>query len=426
MFRNSCVGCLTHLGVGTWSSPDTWRWRAPECCGFGHVAADRSRELLRGRSLVFIGDSQTRRHMWSVVDSVGGERAVRRQSGGVVADSTHQFDERAVAVNDTIYDSQRAYHAGQAVLLNVDTGQWVMLDPLELCGIERPEWAADWRLVEALRRAAEPPWSRMRGSRYRVHFNVTAPPHRLRPALSELARAALKGWGCQAARPKDCSFDAGMQRQCAAQLRVEVTPSAARVVMGNTGDCRAAAELLGRHMREVIATGGGARSPRRRDHPSEADGRRLATGAWPPIGTVSRGRARRLAPTGGGRRMAGGRGGRKGRAAALPPLSLSPETASTLASLQLNGPVVVDGFCESLCRKSYHLHCVPSRPARGGSGGGGGGQSYDTAMRAAVTRHAEALGLSAAYVAALPGSSLTSSPLSLLTFVYGAKVETEW
>lgn len=126
-----CKGgmCLDALGTGSWFNHGLqWRWSAPTCCGFGHVGSDRARELLRARELVFIGDSQTRRHMWSIIDAVGGKRAVRRRRGGAVTDSTREFDERAVTLNDTIYDSQRAYHAGQVVLLNVETGKWVLLD----------------------------------------------------------------------------------------------------------------------------------------------------------------------------------------------------------------------------------------------------------------------------------------------------------
>eukprot|EP00966_Prymnesium_polylepis_P106430 2464738-Prymnesium_polylepis.1 len=230
------AACLSALAAGAWLDGASWRWDAPACCGFGHVGAERARELLRGRSLAFVGDSQTRRHMWSIVDAVGGERAVRRRRGQTVADSNRQFDERAVTVNDTIFDSQRAYHAGQAVLLNVDTGRWVLLDPLQLCGIPRHEWTADRWMVDPLRRGAEPAWNRMRGSRYRVSFRLTATSAaaaatgsggglraRARRALQELAVGALHDWGCQARRSQDCTFHAGMQRQCAQGLRVEAS-----------------------------------------------------------------------------------------------------------------------------------------------------------------------------------------------------------
>ena len=55
-----------------------WRWDdAPSCCQFGQVGPERAQRLLAGRKLVFVGDSQTRRHMWAIVDAVGGAR-VRR------------------------------------------------------------------------------------------------------------------------------------------------------------------------------------------------------------------------------------------------------------------------------------------------------------------------------------------------------------
>ena len=62
--------------------------------------------------------------MWSLVDTVGG---MRRRAGRAVPDSSVLFDAKALALNDTVYDSARAYHAGQTVLLNVRSGAWVTL-----------------------------------------------------------------------------------------------------------------------------------------------------------------------------------------------------------------------------------------------------------------------------------------------------------
>ena len=73
--------------------------------------------------------------MWAVVDAVGGDHALRRHVGKAVADSSVAFDRAAVDRNDTLYDSQRAYHAGQVVLLNVESGAFQLLDPLQLCGV---------------------------------------------------------------------------------------------------------------------------------------------------------------------------------------------------------------------------------------------------------------------------------------------------
>ena len=129
------AACLAQLAHGEWvTATGVWMWSAPRCCGFGEAGPARARELLRGRRLVFLGDSTARRHMWAVADAVAGPRALRRRHGAVVPDSTRAFDEHAVTVNDTVYDSARAYHAGQLVLLNVDSGRSLLLDPEELCG----------------------------------------------------------------------------------------------------------------------------------------------------------------------------------------------------------------------------------------------------------------------------------------------------
>ena len=46
--------------------------------------------------------------MWAVIDAVGGRRRVRRRRGGAVPDSRAAFDEAAIRLSDTIFDSQRA------------------------------------------------------------------------------------------------------------------------------------------------------------------------------------------------------------------------------------------------------------------------------------------------------------------------------
>ena len=102
------AACTRSVGNGSWTG-STWRWHRREpCCEFGQVDTTRARELLRGRQLVFLGDSTARRHMWAVVDAVGGDHALRRHVGKAVADSSVAFDRAAVDRNDTLYDSQRA------------------------------------------------------------------------------------------------------------------------------------------------------------------------------------------------------------------------------------------------------------------------------------------------------------------------------
>ena len=268
-----CAGrassCLAALGTGTWDAAAadvTWRFDAPRCCGFGQVGPERAADLLGGKRIVFVGDSHSRRHMWAVVDAVGGAaRAVRRRPGQAVPDSHRDFDEKAVRLNDTLYDSQRAYHAGQTVLLNVRTGKWQLLDPTSLCGVDRRQWLADFRLINALARGQPEPWAAMRGAQFRLRLTVSprtarsggaynetvgaawaralrharggserhraarrgAPlggtnafGERVRKAVEALARESLRGWGCQKARMQECTFDGAIQRNCARRLNV--------------------------------------------------------------------------------------------------------------------------------------------------------------------------------------------------------------
>ena len=237
----SASACLAALSRGHWSG-SLWRWDdAPSCCQFGQVGPERAQRLLAGRKLVFVGDSQTRRHMWAIVDAVGGAR-VRRRHGFVVPDSHRAFDEAAIGLNDTIYDSQRAYHAGQTVLLNVRTGRWVLLDPKQLCGVDQTHWMTDHRLVGALERGNPEPWPIMRGAHYRLLLNVglrtnasgpdsiggdprravtgAVTAERVRQAVQALARDALQSWGCQKPRAQDCSYEDAIQRNCARHLAV--------------------------------------------------------------------------------------------------------------------------------------------------------------------------------------------------------------
>ena len=261
------ITCLALLSRGHWQGP-VWRWdAAPPCCGFGQVGPARTQSLLAGRRLVFVGDSQTRRHMWAIVDAVGGAR-VRRRHGTVVADSHRAFDEAAIGLNDTIYDSQRAYHAGQTVLLNVRTGKWVLLDPTQLCGVDKTHWMTDHRLVGALERGKSEPWSIMRGAHYRLLLRVAlrsnasatlapssrpssrpATEERVRLAIQGLARDALHTWGCQKARVQECDYHEAIQRNCARRLSV-VSADEARKRRGASSPSSAAKAA------SIMASGG--------------------------------------------------------------------------------------------------------------------------------------------------------------------------
>ena len=119
-----------------------------------------------------------------------------------------------------MYDSARAYHAGQTVLLNVDTGRWVLLDPQQLCGLPRREWNVDRKLVAALQAGKPTPWASMRGVRYRLRvrldslhgdrFDRRRGERAARTALARLVASAIAGLGAmprqnaERARRSDC------------------------------------------------------------------------------------------------------------------------------------------------------------------------------------------------------------------------------
>ncbi|KAL1514628.1 hypothetical protein AB1Y20_003722 [Prymnesium parvum] len=402
--------CLAALAEGSFlSGGRRWQWNAPTCCGFGHVGSHRARELLRGRHLAFIGDSQTRRHMWSLVDAVAGAKAVRRTRGHAVVDSNVAFDERAVRVNDTIFDSQRAYHAGQVVLLNVETGRWVLLDPSQLCGIPKREWTADRWMVEPLRRGHEPRWTRMRGSRYRVSFDMVAsnrhaaarePQVHARAAVRELALFLLRDWGCQEKNAQDCTFHSGMQRQCAQLIRAEARyrsdkhTLALRVLMGNTGDCMAAAMLLSKRLTKML--------PPAETSLDELNAMNKTSSIEPRVQALHLGSQSEVQ-------------------------RLSPPSHAFFSSYGRVGAVLVDAFCETQCRRSYHLYCQPPMPADAAvaiaKGAAHTSRTFEAALRGAIVRHARELQLPGGYGVS---GSLVASPLAVFSFIYGASVEPEW
>ena len=262
------AACLAALGAGEWRANGTWRWHARACCGFGHVGAARARELLRGRRLLFVGDSTARRHMWAVIDAVGGRRRVRRRRGGAVPDSRAAFDEAAIRLNDTIFDSQRAYHGGQVVLLNVDDGAWTLLDPLQLCGVPRKNWTVDGRYVAATQRGEPPPWGRMRGAQLRLlvsppaDANASARRTLSRASLQRLAADALRGERCNLARSiKECSYQEALKTKCA-DVKVRPADSAFAIELGDRGGhCQRGALLVEKALRAALA-GSGARVER--------------------------------------------------------------------------------------------------------------------------------------------------------------------
>ena len=389
--------CLGRISSGRWVG-SSWSWVAPKCCGIGPILPSSAAELLRGKSIAFVGDSQSRRHMWAVVDAVGGAaRATRRRPGRVVPDSTAAFDRKAMRLNDSIYDSQRAYHAGQTVLLNVDTGRWTMLDPGELCGVDRRNWLADHRLIGALKRGSSPPWSVMRGAQFQLGFNVSVHGGAVvglddvRRAVQAAAARGMADWGCTKPRAQDCTYAGAVQRACARNLRVRTSRAwsggAARVTvaMGDVGGaCAEAARRLSHALFGSLQHPPGSQP----QHP-------------PPALDV------RKRPT--------------------PPAPLPAEAARTLSRLSVVGGIRLEPWCRNYCRTTYHLECPSDGP------------TYAAAVRRALEARGHKLGLGAGAslkrpagrrrAAAAPGNSSDLSGLSrsvaVLTFVYAQSVETE-
>mmetsp|Transcript_45313 Transcript_45313/g.146000 ORF Transcript_45313/g.146000 Transcript_45313/m.146000 type:complete len:419 (-) Transcript_45313:625-1881(-) len=379
--------CLLRSGAGEWHSGQ-WQWASEaRCCGFGEVGRERARALLRGRSLTFVGDSTARRWLWALVDSVGG---MRRRRGHAVPDSSAAFDFKAIALNDSMFDTARAYHAGQAVLLNVRTGRWVMLDPEQLCGVPRSEWTVDRRFVHAVEMGRPPPWSTMRGVRYRLLVEVAlrrgADARRSQLSAGELrrleAQVALRSMRrlVEAALPRvecaslPCTYQEWMDQQCSkALVRPAATSPSAGQPAGGAG-----AERATRLTISMGTTSGycGALMHRMaaklRDWTSDGDDRPPSSSAPPATVAQAAGRLRILT-------------------------------------------AVPDPICDSYCRRSYRMVCP-------------GG--YERAIASALRKHRAALQLPAEEdPPSGPGQGVAghlSGDLTLLSFVYAADLDSEW
>ena len=71
--------CLRNLGNGSFSQEGVYQW-PPEVrqrCGFRMHSTGAARRLLRGRHVVFIGNSVQRRAMYALADLLGGDNATR-------------------------------------------------------------------------------------------------------------------------------------------------------------------------------------------------------------------------------------------------------------------------------------------------------------------------------------------------------------
>ena len=118
--------CLRHLGNGSFSPEGgvyQWPPAVRQRCGFRMHSTFEARHLLRGRHIVFIGNSVQRRTMYALADLLGGDNATRvpwsRQGGG------HIFDQR------------KGYHDFQHVRIDLTDGRSeAPVQGLDFCGVD--------------------------------------------------------------------------------------------------------------------------------------------------------------------------------------------------------------------------------------------------------------------------------------------------
>jgi hypothetical protein len=118
--------CLRHLGNGSFSPEGgvyQWPPAVRQRCGFRMHSTFEARHLLRGRHIVFIGNSVQRRTMYALADLLGGDNATRvpwsRLDGG------HIFDQR------------KGYHDFQHVRIDLTDGRSeAPVQGLDFCGVD--------------------------------------------------------------------------------------------------------------------------------------------------------------------------------------------------------------------------------------------------------------------------------------------------
>ena len=91
--------------------------------------------MLSGKHVLFLGNSVVRRHMWSLVDVLGGPNATRRRRNAAIEGSTLAYDRAAVDRADAMLDYTVGSHSGQLVIVDTATGRFAALDPRQTCGV---------------------------------------------------------------------------------------------------------------------------------------------------------------------------------------------------------------------------------------------------------------------------------------------------
>ena len=116
--------CLRHLGNGSFSPEGVYQW-PPEVrqrCGFRLHSTGAARRLLRGRHVVFIGNSVQRRAMYALADLLGGDNATRLPE---------------MPVLERIFDQKKGYHDFQHQRIDLTDGRAeAPLQGLDYCGVD--------------------------------------------------------------------------------------------------------------------------------------------------------------------------------------------------------------------------------------------------------------------------------------------------
>jgi hypothetical protein len=116
--------CLRNLGNGSFSQEGVYQW-PPEVrqrCGFRMHSTGAARRLLRGRHVVFIGNSVQRRAMYALADLLGGDNATRLPK---------------MPVLERIFDQKKGYHDFQHQRIDLTDGR--AMEPvqgLDYCGVD--------------------------------------------------------------------------------------------------------------------------------------------------------------------------------------------------------------------------------------------------------------------------------------------------
>ena len=116
--------CLRHLGNGSFSPEGVYQWRPAvrQRCGFRMHTTHEARNLLRGRHVVFIGNSVQRRTMYALADLLGGDNATRLPE---------------MPVRERIFDQHKGYHDFQHQRIDLTDGRAeAPLQGLDYCGVD--------------------------------------------------------------------------------------------------------------------------------------------------------------------------------------------------------------------------------------------------------------------------------------------------